>query len=180
MEKRHTKLWLPTVFSVLFVVDTSPFWPIICFIVLAQDRAALQLDEGASQFATSNRINLENFSSGSRPRLPDNERLPGAVLLARARLLERLRGVPVPVSGSRLVCCNLEMWGTKISNFWPMLNYEISLEYFNSLHHIRKLCYPSIKTIYRSMDNLNSSPTFSGFSNTPPPPPLASSVSPWC
>ncbi|KAF3435525.1 hypothetical protein FNV43_RR22614 [Rhamnella rubrinervis] len=72
-----------------------------CHRVSHWDRTALQLDEGASQFATNNRINLENFSSGSSPRFPENERLPGAVLLARARLLERLRGVPVPVSGRR-------------------------------------------------------------------------------
>nr|POE71031.1 hypothetical protein CFP56_53817 [Quercus suber] len=40
--------------------------------------------------------NTENLSSTSRPRLIENEdRLPGAVLLARTRLLERLRGVPL-------------------------------------------------------------------------------------
>lgn len=98
-----------SIFIVIFVVDNiSPFDPSSVALYPSQDRAALQLDEGTSQFAASNRTNLENFSSGSSPRLPENERLPGAVLLARARLLERLRGVPVPVSGSRLVCSNLK------------------------------------------------------------------------
>ncbi|KAK7845968.1 hypothetical protein CFP56_008605 [Quercus suber] len=48
------------------------------------------------QFVLSNSGNTENLSSTSRPRLIENEdRLPGAVLLARTRLLERLRGVPL-------------------------------------------------------------------------------------
>ncbi|KAF3958372.1 hypothetical protein CMV_016719 [Castanea mollissima] len=52
--------------------------------------------QSTSQFGSSNSANTENLSSTSRPRLIENEdRLPGAVLLARARLLERLRGVPL-------------------------------------------------------------------------------------
>ncbi|KAL4613857.1 hypothetical protein ACB092_07G011900 [Castanea dentata] len=49
-----------------------------------------------SQFVSSNIANTENLSSTSRPGLIENEdRLPVAVLLARPRLLERLRGVPL-------------------------------------------------------------------------------------
>ncbi|KAL4613856.1 hypothetical protein ACB092_07G011700, partial [Castanea dentata] len=52
--------------------------------------------QSTSQFVSSNSANAENLSSTSRPRLIESEdRLPGAVLLARARLLERLRGVPL-------------------------------------------------------------------------------------
>nr|POF23667.1 hypothetical protein CFP56_76908 [Quercus suber] len=47
--------------------------------------------------------NTENLSSTSRPRLIENEDRPcGAVLLARTRLLERLRGVPL--SGNSCLC----------------------------------------------------------------------------
>nr|POE97979.1 hypothetical protein CFP56_51961 [Quercus suber] len=45
--------------------------------------------------------NTENLSSTSRTRLIENEdRLPGAVLLARARLQERSRGVPLSANRS--------------------------------------------------------------------------------
>ncbi|KAK9989847.1 hypothetical protein SO802_030086 [Lithocarpus litseifolius] len=56
----------------------------------------IQPEQSTSQFISSNSANTENLSNTSRPRLIENEdRLPGAVLLARARLLERLRGVPL-------------------------------------------------------------------------------------
>ncbi|KAF3958373.1 hypothetical protein CMV_016719 [Castanea mollissima] len=59
-------------------------------------RPHLERAQSTSQFGSSNSANTENLSSTSRPRLIENEdRLPGAVLLARARLLERLRGVPL-------------------------------------------------------------------------------------
>ncbi|XP_062089711.1 probable E3 ubiquitin-protein ligase RHY1A isoform X2 [Humulus lupulus] len=64
-----------------------------------QDRSAFHLEESAGQSVSSNRIDTENFISSSRPSVTANERLPGAVLLARARLRERLRGVTQ--SGSR-------------------------------------------------------------------------------
>ncbi|XP_059448421.1 probable E3 ubiquitin-protein ligase RHY1A [Corylus avellana] len=60
------------------------------------ERASVRLDQSTSQLVSSNSANTENLS---RPRLSENERLPGAVLLARERLLERLRGVPL--SGNR-------------------------------------------------------------------------------
>lgn len=60
------------------------------------ERASVRLDQSTSQFVSSNSANTEILSSTSRPRLTENERLPGAVLLARARLLERLRGMPPP------------------------------------------------------------------------------------
>ncbi|TXG64165.1 hypothetical protein EZV62_011159 [Acer yangbiense] len=59
------------------------------------ERASARFDQGASQFVSSNPINREMSRSTSRPSLNGNERLPGAVLLARARLLERLRGVSI-------------------------------------------------------------------------------------
>ncbi|GMN37846.1 hypothetical protein TIFTF001_007157 [Ficus carica] len=64
-----------------------------------QERAAFRLEESTSQFGSSNGIETENLTSPSGPALTANERLPGAVLLARARLRERLRGLPL--SGSR-------------------------------------------------------------------------------
>lgn len=57
------------------------------------ERASARFDQGTSQFVASNSINAEMSGSTSRPSLNGSERLPGAVLLARARLLERLRGV---------------------------------------------------------------------------------------
>ncbi|PON74775.1 43kDa postsynaptic protein [Parasponia andersonii] len=63
--------------------------------VANQDHSAFRLEESTSQFVSSNRIDSENFIGTSRPAVTENERLPGAVLLARARLRERLRGVPL-------------------------------------------------------------------------------------
>ncbi|XP_022763484.1 probable E3 ubiquitin-protein ligase RHY1A isoform X2 [Durio zibethinus] len=59
------------------------------------ERASMQFDQGTSQFVSSYGLNADSVSSSSGQRLHSNERLPGAVLLARARLLERLRGVSV-------------------------------------------------------------------------------------
>ncbi|KAB1997409.1 hypothetical protein ES319_D12G022100v1 [Gossypium barbadense] len=56
---------------------------------------SLSFDQGSSRFASINGVNAESVSSSNGQSLHSNERLPGAVLLARARLLERLRGVPV-------------------------------------------------------------------------------------
>ncbi|MBA0833550.1 hypothetical protein Goarm_005985, partial [Gossypium armourianum] len=55
----------------------------------------MQFDQGSSRFASINGVNAESVSSSNRQSLHSNERLPGAVLLARARLFERLRGVSV-------------------------------------------------------------------------------------
>ncbi|KAJ6671142.1 hypothetical protein OIU85_014956 [Salix viminalis] len=63
------------------------------------ERASSRIDQGTSQLVPSNNNNAETPSSTSRPRVTVNDRLPGAVLLARARLLERLRGVSL--SGNR-------------------------------------------------------------------------------
>ncbi|KAJ4840250.1 hypothetical protein Tsubulata_015411 [Turnera subulata] len=67
------------------------------------DRPPIRLDQATEQFiaTNNNNVNSETVSRGSasRPRLIGNERLPGAVLLARARLVERLRGVSL--SGNR-------------------------------------------------------------------------------
>ncbi|KAB1208484.1 E3 ubiquitin-protein ligase RLIM [Morella rubra] len=56
------------------------------------ERALVRREQSTSQFTSSNNVNTVNLSSTSRPRLTENDRLPGAVLLARARLLQRLRG----------------------------------------------------------------------------------------
>lgn len=69
--------------------------------VIVQEWAAFRFEESTSQFGPSNLIETENLNSPSWPALTANERLPGAVLLARARLRERLRGLPP--SGSRSV-----------------------------------------------------------------------------
>ncbi|CAK7330069.1 unnamed protein product [Dovyalis caffra] len=66
---------------------------------LPAERASARPDQGTSQFVPSNNHSTETLSSTRRPRVNGNERLPGAVLLARARLLERLRGVTL--SGNR-------------------------------------------------------------------------------
>ncbi|TYH90470.1 hypothetical protein ES332_A13G050400v1 [Gossypium tomentosum] len=52
-------------------------------------------DEGTGELSSSYGLNADGVSSSSRQSLRANERLPGAVLLARARLVERLRGVSV-------------------------------------------------------------------------------------
>ncbi|KAA3488633.1 E3 ubiquitin-protein ligase RLIM-like [Gossypium australe] len=52
-------------------------------------------DEGTGELSSSHGLNADGVSSSSRQSLRANERLPGAVLLARARLVERLRGVSV-------------------------------------------------------------------------------------
>ncbi|XWS54706.1 hypothetical protein CRYUN_Cryun10bG0112600 [Craigia yunnanensis] len=59
------------------------------------ERASNRSDQGTSQFVSTNGLNADGVSSSIRQSLSSNERLPGAVLLARARLLERLRGVSV-------------------------------------------------------------------------------------
>uniref|UniRef100_A0A2P2M5K0 Uncharacterized protein LOC105108889 n=2 Tax=Rhizophora mucronata TaxID=61149 RepID=A0A2P2M5K0_RHIMU len=59
----------------------------------SQERASVWLNQSTSQIVPSNVINTESLGSTSIQRLTRNERLPGTVLLARARLLERLRGV---------------------------------------------------------------------------------------
>ncbi|XVF67468.1 hypothetical protein PTKIN_Ptkin10aG0123900 [Pterospermum kingtungense] len=59
------------------------------------ERASNRFDQGTSQFVSTNGLNAEGVSTSRRQSLSSNERLPGAVLLARARLLERLRGVSV-------------------------------------------------------------------------------------
>lgn len=64
------------------------------------ERILARLDQGANQVVPSNSANADaTISSVSRPSLRTNDRLPGAVLLARERLLERLGGTPM--SGTR-------------------------------------------------------------------------------
>ncbi|KAL9367476.1 hypothetical protein Peur_038675 [Populus x canadensis] len=93
------------------------------------ERASARLDQDTNQFVPSNNLTAETFS---RPRVTGNGRLPGAVLLARARLLERLRGVSLSVNrrsgpasfgiynreytlGDELRVVDAGAWGTDIS-----------------------------------------------------------------
>ncbi|KAF8410170.1 hypothetical protein HHK36_002692 [Tetracentron sinense] len=65
-----------------------------------QEREAVRLGHGSSQSGTGTSISAETSSSATNtPRFSENDRLPGAVLLARERLLERLRGLSL--SGNR-------------------------------------------------------------------------------
>ncbi|XP_044488118.1 probable E3 ubiquitin-protein ligase RHY1A [Mangifera indica] len=57
------------------------------------ERALVRPDQGSSQFVPSNTIDSTISRITGRSSVNGNDRLPGAVLLARARLLERLRGV---------------------------------------------------------------------------------------
>ncbi|XWS39888.1 hypothetical protein CRYUN_Cryun18bG0093200 [Craigia yunnanensis] len=73
--------------------------------------ASMRFDQDTRQSVSTNGLNVDGVSSSNRHSLSSNERLPGAVLLARARLLERLRGVSV--SENRLV--DAVDWGSEIS-----------------------------------------------------------------
>ncbi|CAI0472088.1 unnamed protein product [Linum tenue] len=64
-----------------------------------QERSSGRFDHVSRQYVSNNSFGQESSSTSGRPRVTSNERLPGAVLLARARLLERLRGVSL--SGNR-------------------------------------------------------------------------------
>ncbi|KAF8013732.1 hypothetical protein BT93_I1564 [Corymbia citriodora subsp. variegata] len=61
------------------------------------ERVSNWVGQGTS--ASGNSMNMHPPSSVRRPDISSNERLPGSVLLARERLLERLRGVSL--SGNR-------------------------------------------------------------------------------
>ncbi|KAK6916350.1 Zinc finger, RING-type [Dillenia turbinata] len=71
-----------------------------CNRVSLSVREPVHLGQSSSLFGSSNRYRAESSSSrADGPTLSRNDRLPGAVLLARERLLERLRGISV--SGNR-------------------------------------------------------------------------------
>ncbi|GAV86472.1 zf-RING_2 domain-containing protein [Cephalotus follicularis] len=61
----------------------------------SSESASVRFNQDTSPYVSSNSVSAETSSSSRSPRLTMNERLPGAVLLARARLLERLRGVSI-------------------------------------------------------------------------------------
>ena len=95
---------------------------------LDKEGAAVRPEHSTSQFVSSNSANTENLSSTSRPWLIENEdRLPGAVLLARARILEWLRGVPVSANRSVLtVICNLEFSNGESGHYMKIIIYFMS------------------------------------------------------
>ncbi|MBA0631622.1 hypothetical protein Godav_000478 [Gossypium davidsonii] len=70
---------------------------------LSERLAREGFDEGTGELSSSYGLNADGVSSSSRQSLRANERLPGAVLLARARLVERLRGVSVSANSA---CCS--------------------------------------------------------------------------
>ncbi|XP_022148717.1 probable E3 ubiquitin-protein ligase RHY1A [Momordica charantia] len=71
-------------------------------IQLAQDRSAAQSDSVTS-IGSRNSINTNiHIRNSSRPGLSGDSRLPGAVLLARERLLERLRSASLPTNRNGL------------------------------------------------------------------------------
>lgn len=76
------------------------------------ERASVRPEQSTSQFVSSNSANTENLSSTSRPRSIENDRLPGTVLLARARLLERLRGEPLSRNRGVLLSGRLSAYRT--------------------------------------------------------------------
>ncbi|GMI83695.1 hypothetical protein like AT1G49850 [Hibiscus trionum] len=57
--------------------------------------ARARFDEGTGELLSNNGLYVDGVSNVSSRSLSSDERLPGDVLLARARLLERLRGVSV-------------------------------------------------------------------------------------
>ncbi|CAA3008249.1 Hypothetical predicted protein [Olea europaea subsp. europaea] len=70
------------------------------FFCPPQERDSSRFDQGSHQFAPGN-VNISGNEGTIQDRLTfsGNDRLPGAVLLARERLLQRLRGVNL--SGNR-------------------------------------------------------------------------------
>ncbi|KAL3515351.1 hypothetical protein ACH5RR_022253 [Cinchona calisaya] len=69
---------------------------------LLPDRESVWLDQGSSPSASGGVTNSQNGStSRGRLRSTGNNRLPGTVLLARERLLQRLRGVSLSANGQR-------------------------------------------------------------------------------
>ncbi|XP_068655137.1 probable E3 ubiquitin-protein ligase RHY1A isoform X2 [Aristolochia californica] len=66
----------------------------LCHRVSQTERESIRMGLGPSEPGTGNIGNSETSSSlANNPRFTRNSRLPGAVLQARARLLERLRGL---------------------------------------------------------------------------------------
>ncbi|KVI10836.1 hypothetical protein Ccrd_010771 [Cynara cardunculus var. scolymus] len=65
----------------------------------SEHEPVVQPEQGRSQSPSGSIINSDDFRSIQRRRETGNDRLPGSVLLARERLVERLRGVSV--SGNR-------------------------------------------------------------------------------
>lgn len=62
---------------------------------LQEHEQLFHVEQGVSQPLSRSIINSEDFRSIRRWGATENDRLPGVVLLARERLLERLRGVHV-------------------------------------------------------------------------------------
>lgn len=80
-------------------------------------------DGGTSELGSSYGLSADGVSSSSRQRLRANERLPGAVLLARARLVERLRGMSVSANRLPRALCKFETLRVCIS--CPCIMYSI-------------------------------------------------------
>lgn len=73
-----------------------------CVHCETQEHQPVSTEEGGSHTRSDSIINSDGFGSvrrHNRPTGTGNDRLPGSVLLARERLVERLRGVTA--SGNR-------------------------------------------------------------------------------
>ena len=126
-ESMRFKINICTVAQCLEVHTSFPLISILCW--LNKECAAVRPEQSTSQFVSSNSANTENLSSTSRPRLFENEdRLPGAVLLARARLQERLRsGVPLSANRSVLtLICNLVFLKGESGHYMKIIIYFMS------------------------------------------------------
>ncbi|KAH1030387.1 hypothetical protein J1N35_042561 [Gossypium stocksii] len=102
-------------------------------------RASMQFDQGSSRFVSINGVNAESVSNSNRQSLHSNERLPGAVLLARAKLLERLRGVSVSANSSAI-----NSWLTVVGGA-----IHFALQILSQSQHWCFLCCTVIVIYYR-------------------------------
>ncbi|CAK9154664.1 unnamed protein product [Ilex paraguariensis] len=86
-----------------------------------QEHHPVHLDQVSSQSASGNTFTSENIGGiHARQRYSGNDRLPGAVILARERLLQRLRSVSQ--SGNRSVLSEHTVF-----NFFKLVNISTSV-----------------------------------------------------
>ncbi|XP_010277130.1 PREDICTED: probable E3 ubiquitin-protein ligase RHY1A isoform X3 [Nelumbo nucifera] len=96
-------------------------------------REASRINHGGSQSGTGNSTGTETSSRRTdRLRFSSGNRLPGAVIQARERLLERLRGVSL--SGNRsTTCCSARMVALEMT---LLANYSAKQGWINTKHFL--------------------------------------------
>ncbi|XP_010277129.1 PREDICTED: probable E3 ubiquitin-protein ligase RHY1A isoform X2 [Nelumbo nucifera] len=98
-------------------------------------REASRINHGGSQSGTGNSTGTETSSRRTdRLRFSSGNRLPGAVIQARERLLERLRGVSL--SGNRsTTCCSARMVALEMT---LLANYSVGAKqgWINTKHFL--------------------------------------------